>query len=371
MSRFDRYILSQLLALFGFFSLVLVAVYWVNRAVGLFDELIGDGQSALVFLEFSMLTLPNVIRLVLPISAFAASVYVANRLMQESELVVMQATGFSSFRLARPVLYFGLIVAAMMLLLMHVLVPSSRTALADRSAEISQNVTARFLKDGQFLHPGDGITLYIREIAPTGELLDLFMSDERDPAQHTTYTARKALFARAEDGPKLLMFDGMVQILTLEGQRLSVTRFGDLTYDLGGLIAAQERGARGVGEASTLELLRASDALAAETGETKAGLLFEAHSRFSQPILAAAAALIGFASLLLGAFSRFGLWRQVIVAVLLLLVVQALATATTSFAMRQPNGWALTYAAPLLGLLIGVIELWWSQRPKRLRKVAA
>ncbi|MCU0903725.1 MAG: LptF/LptG family permease, partial [Tabrizicola sp.] len=60
-SRFDRYLLSQFLALFGFFALVLVAVYWVNRAVGLFDQLIGDGQSALVFLEFSILTLPNAI----------------------------------------------------------------------------------------------------------------------------------------------------------------------------------------------------------------------------------------------------------------------------------------------------------------------
>ena len=99
--------LSQLLALFGFFSLVLVAVYWINRAVGLFDKLIGDGQSSLVFLEFSLLTLPFVIRLVLPISAFAATVYVTNRLTSESELVVMQATGFSAFRLARPVLYFG------------------------------------------------------------------------------------------------------------------------------------------------------------------------------------------------------------------------------------------------------------------------
>jgi lipopolysaccharide export system permease protein len=83
-SKFDRYLLSQLLSLFGFFSLVLVAVYWVNRAVGLFDQLIGDGQTALVFLEFSVLTLPNVIRLVLPISAFAACVYAINRLTQES-----------------------------------------------------------------------------------------------------------------------------------------------------------------------------------------------------------------------------------------------------------------------------------------------
>ncbi|MDZ4136306.1 MAG: LptF/LptG family permease, partial [Paracoccaceae bacterium] len=104
MAKFDRYLLSQLLTLFGFFSLILVAIYWINRAVGLFDKLIGDGQTAMVFLEFSILTLPNVIRLVLPISAFVATVYVINRLTQESELVVMQATGFSAFRLARPVL---------------------------------------------------------------------------------------------------------------------------------------------------------------------------------------------------------------------------------------------------------------------------
>ena len=368
MARFDRYLLSQLLALFGFFSLVLVAVYWVNRAVGLFDQLIGDGQSALVFLEFSMLTLPNVIRLVLPISAFAAAVYVANRLTQESELVVMQATGFSAFRLARPVLYFGLIVTAMMLLLMHVLVPASRTALADRSAEISQNVTARFLKDGQFLHPGDGITLYIREVAATGELLDLFLADDRKAETRATYTARRALFVRADTGPKLLMFDGMVQVLTTETQSLTITRFGDFTYDLSGLIAAQTRSARSAAEASTVELLAASAALMAETQETRAALVFAAHDRLAQPFLAAAAALIGFASLLLGAFSRFGLWRQVLIAVGLLIVVQAISTVATGFGSVSDGGWVWAYAAPVVGLAIGTFELWWSQRPKRLRR---
>ena len=101
MSKFDRYMLSQLMMLFGFFALVLVSVYWINRAVSLFDQLISDGQSAWVFLEFTALTLPNVIRLVLPVAAFVASVYVTNRLASESELVVMMATGFSPFRAAR------------------------------------------------------------------------------------------------------------------------------------------------------------------------------------------------------------------------------------------------------------------------------
>lgn len=365
MSRFDRYLLTQLLALFGFFSLVLVAVYWVNRAVGLFDDLIGDGQSALVFLQISALTLPNVIRLVLPISAFVASVYAANRLMSESELVVMQATGFSAFRLARPVVYFGLLVAAMLLVLMHYLVPASRTALQERSAEIAQNTTSRFLKDGQFLHPSDGITVYIREISANGELQDLFLADDRDRTQHTTYTARKALFARNDVGPKLLMFDGIAQVLDTASGHLTVTRFRDFTYDLSGLMVPPKQRTPRIDELLTTDLLAAPDALLVETGQTRAAFLFEAHSRFAQPFMATAAALIGFSALLLGSFSRFGLWRQIIIAIALLLVVQAVATFTASVGANSDSNWPLAYVAPIFGIGLGLGALWLSQRPRR------
>ena len=125
MRKFDRYILSQLMVMFGFFALVLVSVYWVNNTVKVFDRLISDGHSAAVVLEFTVLTLPNVVRSVLPIAAFGAAVYVTNRLASESELTVMQATGFSPWRLAWPVLVFGVITATMMSLMTHTLVPVS------------------------------------------------------------------------------------------------------------------------------------------------------------------------------------------------------------------------------------------------------
>ncbi len=367
MPKFDRYLLSQLLALFGFFSLVLVAIYWINRAVGLFDQLVGDGQSALVFLEFSMLTLPNVIRLVLPISAFAGTVYVINRLMSESELVVMQATGFSAFRLARPVLVFGLLVAVMMLILMHVLVPASRATLALRTAEISQNVTARFLNDGQFMHPAKGVTLYIREITPNGELRDLLLMDDRSDRDRLTYTASRALLVRGDTGPKLVMLDGMIQTLTRADTRLAVTQFSDFTYDIGGMISGAAQIGRGLEELSTAALLHPTDALLAETGQTRAAFLFEGHSRFSQPLLATAAAMIGFSALLLGAFSRFGLWRQIIFAIGLLIFVQLINTAATSVGLRNDKAWPLAYAAPALGLILSILMLWIAQRPRRRR----
>ena len=369
-SRFDRYLLSQLLMLFGFFSLVLVAIYWVNRAVGLFDELIGDGQTALVFLEFSLLTLPNVIRLVLPISAFAATVYAVNRLMGDSELVVMQATGFSAFRLARPVLYFGLCVALMMAFLLHGLVPSSRAMLAARSAELSENVSARYLSDGEFMHPTEGVTLYIRRITDRGELQDVFLADDRKPEARRIYTASRALLVRGETGPKLIMFDGMVQDLG-EAQRLSVTRFADFTYDLGRLIDAGTLPGRTIDEMSTPDLLRADPALLAETKEDRAAFLAEGHLRFAMPFLATAAALIGFSALLLGGFSRFGLWRQIGLAVLMLIGLQTIHTWAAGQALRDARGWPLVYLAPVVGLLTAAGLLYLSQRPRRLKRRAS
>ncbi|MGQ0566996.1 MAG: LPS export ABC transporter permease LptF [Gemmobacter sp.] len=369
MSRFDRYLLSQFLTLFGFFALVLVLVYWINRAVGLFDRLIGDGQSALVFLEFSLLTLPNVIRIVLPVAAFAATVQVANRLTQDGELVVMQATGFSAFRLARPAVLFGLIVAAMMLALTHFAVPASRAILADRQAEIEANVTARLLTDGQFMHPADGVTFYIREITQNGELRDVFLTDERSAASRTTYSAKRALLVRGDTGPKLVMIDGMTQTLTRASGRLSVTHFSDFTRDLSGMVGDGLRDARTVDELSTADLLAAEPALLAETGASRAAFLSEAHGRFAQPFLSVAAALIGFSALLLGAFSRFGLWRQILVAILMLILVQLVANAATGASLRNPDLWPMVYAAPLMGVALGAATLALSQRPRRLRRL--
>src|SRR6056297_193145 len=200
--RFDRYMLSQLMVLFGFFSLVLVAVYWVNRAVILFDRLIADGHSAGVFLEFTALSLPSVIALVLPMASFAAAVYVTNRLMGDSELTVVQATGYSPWRLARPVLWFGVIVALMMSALTHVLVPASVAQLKEREVEISGSVSARLLREGAFLHPGPGVTFFISDITPEGELRDVFLSDRRQDDREVTYTAESAYVVQGETGPR-------------------------------------------------------------------------------------------------------------------------------------------------------------------------
>jgi lipopolysaccharide export system permease protein len=355
--------LSQLVVMFGFFSLVLVLVYWINRAVVLFDRLIADGQSAAVFLEFTALSLPGVIRLALPLSAFAATVYVTNRMTTESELVVVQATGYSPYRLARPIVYFGVIVFALMTLLMHVLVPLAAARLDDRQAEIAQNITSRFLTPGAFLEPTDGLTFYIGDVTPSGELQNVFLADLRDAERQVTYTASQAYLVRNDKGTQLVMVDGMAQVLETADQRLSTTSFKDFAYDIGSFISVPTQNGRNQDQVPTLELLRASDALIAETGRTKAQLITRAHDRVSQSILGSVAALLGFAALIVGGFSRFGVWRQIVVAIFLIIVIKAVETAGLNAARDDPNMWFAAYAASVVGLIIVAALLFMAARP--------
>ena len=352
--RFDRYILAQLVMLFGFFALVLVLVYWVNRAVILFDQLIANGQSAAVFLEFTALSLPNVIRVVLPIAAFAGTIYVTNRLMSESELVVVQSTGFSPWRLMRPVLLFGVIVFLMSSILAHLLVPISQARFADRSAEIAENMTARLLSDGRFLHPAKGVTFYIREVSPLGALQNVFLSDAREEGRTVTYTAREALLLRGENNPNLVMIDGMAQSFDEDSRRLSVTRFQDFAFDLDGLVDGVSRNRRHPGELSTPALLAASPEAQALTGANRAVLISEAHERFSDALNGLIAPLIGFAALLVGGFSRFGVWRQILGAICALILVQMVTQAGQGAVRSNAELWMLSYSGPIFGLLIGL-----------------
>lgn len=363
MPRLDRYMLSQLLALFGFFGLILVLIYWINRAVRLFDQLISDGQNFVIFLEFTALILPAMVRLALPLAAFAAAVYVTNRMMSESELVAAQATGTSPMRLARPVFIFGLIVVLAMTALMHFLVPLSTSRFNQRSAEIAQNVTARLLTEGQFIEPSDGITLYIRDITPAGELQDVFLSDLRDPERTFTYTASRAYLVRNDDDAQLVMVDGLAQTLLEGDDRLFATSFSDFAYDISDLIPDEITSDRTSRELMTWELLSPTPALTAETGRTAAQLIAEGHDRFAQSLLALVGALLGFAALIVGGFSRFGVWRQIVMAIFLIILIKALETAGLDVARQNPSLWMASYLSIFTGVVIVAVLLTVASKP--------
>ncbi|APZ54573.1 LPS export ABC transporter permease LptF [Salipiger abyssi] len=362
--------LSQLMVVFGFFALVLVMVYWVNRSVSLFDELIADGHTAGIFLEFTLLSLPGVIAIVLPIAAFGAAVYVTNRMSNESELTVIKTMGYSPWRIARPVLIFGLVIGAMMAILSHLLVPASIAQLRLRESQISGSVSARLLHEGTFLHPTRGVTFYIRDITPEGELKDVYLSDRRDSRRSMTYTAETAYILRDDSGPKLAMKSGIAQTFLRAEETLSTTNFTDLTYDISELVSAGNQPGRRSRQISTWELLTETNAVATEVDDSIGEVLEEAHMRFEQPLLCVVAALIGYAALMTGTFSRFGITRQIVGAIFLLVLVKLVESAVSDPVRANAALWPLIYLPSVTGTGIAGVLLWRASRPFRPGKPA-
>lgn len=363
MTRFDRYMLSQFMVLFGFFALVLVSIFWINKAVRMFDRLIGDGQPAWVFLEFTALTLPGVIGVVLPIASFAGAVYVTNRLSTESELTVMQATGYSPWRLIRPVAVYGLLIAVMMSVLTHLLIPSSLSQLELRKAEVSRNITTKLLTEGEFLHPAPGITFYIRDITLEGELKNVFLSDQRNREFPVTYTSAKAYLVQEGGGTKLVMLAGLAQNLRRDGNRLFATHFEDFSYDISSLISRDAIDLNVVGFAQTSDLLFYPEDVAERTGSTFGEVMYEVHGRFNQALMCIVAALIGFATLLLGTYSRFGVWWQIVTAFLLLVGIKLIEGVVSGPVLNTGTMWPLMYLPALAGSIMTIVLLYLAANP--------
>lgn len=363
MAKFDRYMLSQLLVLFGFFALVLVAIFWINRAVVLFDRLIGDGQNAIVFLEFTALGLPSLIATVLPIATFAAAVYVTNRMTSDSELTVLQATGSSPWRLARPVLVFGLCIAMALTVLSHFLVPMAQAQLKEREQEIAQNVTARLLTEGTFLHPTRHLTFYTRVIDTDGVLRDVFISDRRNPDQGIIYTAAEAYLLRNDEGTTLIMVDGLAQRLEQDGQLLATAKFADFSFDISSLVRSEAIETLNIRNTTTPTLLANRDSIIAQSDSSAGELAEELHSRIAGPLFCIIAALVGFSTLLIGGFSRFGVWREIVLSFGLLILLDGTRGTLAGQVTDNAALWPVLYLPTIVGAIIISAMLWHASNP--------
>lgn len=368
MNRFDRNVFFQLVSAFSFFALILALVFWINRAVVLLDRILANGESIAVFLEISLLTLPTLIQRTLPIAAAVASIYIANRLSDDSELTIARATGFSPLQIAKPAFGFGAVVFVFMSLLSHVILPLADTQFNEAEESLRQNFISRLLTPGEFISPTDDVTIYIREVTSAGVLEDIFLADNRSEDTNVTYTATTAYLIKTDIGPQLIMRNGKAQRYSTEDAGLVVTEFDDFVFDLGSMLVA-DTGSTTIDPdiLPSTQLFVASTSTQRATTKTRDQLRLVFHERWAGPLLGFVAALIGFTTLLTAKFSRFGATRNILVAVFLLIVIQILNTVFSGLSDDDPSWWIGLYIAPIVAMLILAWQLLMAMRPRQLR----
>src|SRR5215470_11570368 len=232
MAKLDRYILRQCFGAMIFVTAALSAAIWLAQSLRLIDLIVNRGLSADVFLYLAVLILPRFLDIVLPIGAFIAVLFTFNRLITESELVVMRSAGLSHLALAKPVLILAGIAFLILTSLSVYFLPASNRAFKDLQFEIRNRFVSSLVQEGTFTTISDKLTIYIRNRDDRGEVVGLLINDSRNPQRPVTIIAERGAFVDSPAGSRIIMVNGNRQQFDSETRKLSLLTFDSYTLDL-------------------------------------------------------------------------------------------------------------------------------------------
>lgn len=350
MARLDRYILHQCFGVMIFVTAALSAAIWLAQSLRLIDLIVNRGLSADVFLYLAILILPRFLDIVLPIGAFIAVLFTFNRLITESELVVMRSAGLSHVALARPVLVLAGIAFLILMSLSVYFLPASNRAFKDLQFEIRNRFVASLLLEGTFTTISDKITIYVRSRDDRGELTGLLINDSRNPEKQVTIVAERGAFVDSPSGARIVMVNGNRQQFDPETRKLSVLTFDSYTLDLKSLQDAPVVRFREAQERFLNELFSPPPDI---EGPLRQSFIVEGHQRILGPVSAFSFSLIPLACLLPGELNRRGQLKRVLLAIALAFLFELLDLGVNNVASQTAAVVPLMYVTTLVPFALG------------------
>jgi lipopolysaccharide export system permease protein len=362
MPSLERYIFRIVLGAFLTCLVGLTAVIWITQALRQLDVITAQGQTLLVFLTVTGLSLPTLIAVISPVALLIATLYGLNRLNVDSELIVMSAAGLSPRRLLRPFLALGAVVSLLVAFLTITIIPASFQEIRDLIARIRADFVANIAQEGQFTTLDNGVTFYYRERAGSA-LLGIFLQDRREEGRSVVYLAERGQALEHKGGNYLVLENGSVHRQRPNVTDTSVVAFERYAIDLSALNQEASELVYKPRERSTGDLLmpdRNEAYYKMQSGRFRA----ELHERLTAWLFPLAVVCIAFAALGEAKTTRQGRGTALAGAVVAVVALRIGIFAASGAVVRSPAALVALYGLPLLAIAVS-LTLVFAGRPLR------
>jgi len=303
MNLIERYLLRQLVGPTLLAIAALAALIMLSTTLGNLD-VIGEGQSPFILIKISLLAMPQLISLVLPVALFVAALIALNRLHTEQEVVVCFASGMSVWKVISPAMRMAAVFTLIALFLNLWLAPFADRVMRDELFRIRTDLAASMIHVGQFNSPAAGLTVYAQDLDQGGAFHNVFLYQEEDGGGDSTYIANRGKMAKRNGQPVLVLRDGSNQEFSKTGV-LNYLKFDEYTVDLAPYLASDQIIQYKIADRYLHELMFPDLTQKWERKNRKA-LLAEAHGRLSSPLYNIAFVAMALAAVIGGPFSRLG-----------------------------------------------------------------
>lgn len=355
-ARIERYVMWKGLAAFVLTTITLTVIVWMTQALREIDLVTAKGQTLQLFLIISSLAIPSLIVILAPVALLIAVLYVMNSLHQDSELVIIAASGGSPKRVTRPLLWLSLIVAIITGVLSIYVAPSGLKQLRGHVIQVRADLISSIMIPGAFTDVDSGLMVHIKERHVDGSLSGILISDTRDETVSFQYLAARG--ALVETGPStyLIMQNGNIVRRETKANSSSIIEFASYAFDLSQFRERSNKSGYRTKESSTFELLKSLTN--PEDGTANRQISAEVHGRFVAPLYAFCFAMIAMLFMASPQTTRSGQNVAILSATIAAIGMRGLGFAAESLAETNAFVTPLLYAIPLGATFVSLILLW-------------
>jgi lipopolysaccharide export system permease protein len=290
MSLIERYMFRRIgLLAFGALA-VTTGIALTTQVLLRVDLLASTGQSLLTIGELALYLIPGMIAVALPFALLISVLQTMRTMNQDSELVVLEASGSGVLQRARPALIVGIIGSALCFTITLWLEPLSSQKVRELLARASGDLLSAAIQSGSFKQVDQGLFIQIAEKLPGGNFGGIFVSDNRDPTNHFTYIAKTGSIQTEGGQTLLLVNDGQIQRKSIAENTITFIQFDTYSLDAGTFAAPSGFAIRGKDRPTSY--LMNPDVNDPEYQRFPDRFERELHRRFSDPLYAFALALV-------------------------------------------------------------------------------
>ena len=362
MTLLQRYFWTQALYPLLLSLAALSALALLTQSLQTLDLIVENRQSGLTFLYITILALPQLISIIMPLAVFTSTLYALNRLNMDSELIVAKASGFSPWQIASPALRLGIYALMAHLIINLAIQPFAFSKMRSEILKVRTDIASQMVRAGEFVTPTSGLTVYAREIEPDGTMKDVIIYDTRDDSGATTHTAKTGRLARSENSASLILLEGNVQQILDDGS-LDLVAFDDYQLDLSDVMAMDSVLRKKPSDLYLHELLRPDQRVYANR-KYRQELKAEGHNRLATPIYNLALVMLALCFMIRGEHKRMGYGGRIALCAATGFIIRLTGFGLASAAENDPSLNPVQYTLPLLVCILCTFYL---LRKKRIR----
>ncbi len=232
MGIYSRYVFRQAAMAVISILATLMVIIWVSVALKDINLMTSEGQTVGIFLYMTMLAMPQIIGIVMPVALLIACIHILNKLSGDSEIIVMAASGAGRWKFAWPLLVLGAIITLLVLLNNAWLQPTAQRELRHYIIKVRTDLIAQVLQPGRFTTPIANLTFHIRARTDNGDILGFLMHDARNEDQIMSYMANRSKLIKQGKNAYMVMYDGHIHRRTKNSPDVQIIAFDRYIFDL-------------------------------------------------------------------------------------------------------------------------------------------